>query len=108
MKKIVNQNQTNEQMKSSRPISINPFIFIVFILLLELQACNKKDCDDDGSYICETDPCANPVLWPGQCPSIEDGTLNKSKLKGEGNVVKLMMACLLTENSLLPHQMMKK
>ena len=89
MKKFVNQNQTNEQPKNSRPNSINPFIFIVFILLLGLQACNKKNCDDDGSCpdICETDPCGNPTVCPGQCPVIEDGTLSKSKLKGEGNVV---------------------
>ena len=89
MKKFVNQNQTNEQPKNSRPNSINPFIFIVFILLLGLQACNKKNCDDDGSCpdICETDPCGNPTVCHGQCPVIEDGTLSKSKLKGEGNVV---------------------
>ena len=89
MKKIIKQNQTNAQPKTNRLSSINPFIYIVFILLLGLQACNKKDCNDDGSCpdVCEADPCGNPTVCPGQCPAIEDGTLSKSKLKGEGKVV---------------------
>jgi hypothetical protein len=63
--------------------------------MFSLQSCDKKDCDRDPCAegcgpcpdICETDPCGNPAECPGLCPEFEDGTLGKSNLKGEGNVV---------------------
>jgi hypothetical protein len=91
---IINQKKLNLRLSASTLKSIQS-ILIALILSISLQSCTKSDCKDDPCAercgecpdVCLTDPCGNPVECPGQCPTIDDGTLSKSDLKGEGNVV---------------------
>ena len=65
------------------------------IMSITITSCNKNDCKDDPCAegcgecpeVCLNDPCGNPEDCPGLCPEFDDGTLSKSNLKGEGNVV---------------------
>lgn len=95
MKKIINQHPSRHRLMKRKLNPIRAFLYIVLILIVSLQSCNKNNCDDDPCAagcgncpdICQTDPCGNPAECPGQCPTVENGELNKSNLKGEGNVV---------------------
>jgi len=95
MKNVKYRNQI--KIKPS-PVMLFPgreFFPMVFILLFIIAGCDKNKCDEDPCAsgcgpcpdICETDPCGNPDICPGQCADIENGVLGKDNLKGEGNVV---------------------
>ena len=86
----------NFKFKNQNPQLMYHFKTITFglLLLFCLQACDKSDCKDDPCAegcgecpdICVNDPCGNPVDCPGLCPTLDDGTLSKGDLKGEGTV----------------------
>jgi hypothetical protein len=73
----------------------NYIITLLFVVLLSMSGCDKKKCSDDPCAegcgecpdVCLTDPCGNPALCADQCPDIDDGTLSKNNLKGEGIVI---------------------
>jgi len=94
MKTFIYQHQLKERAKNHLSNISNYIMYVVLVLSISFQGCDKNNCEDpcaDGCGecpdVCLTDPCGNPDLCPSQCPQIDDGTLSKNDLKGEGNVV---------------------
>ncbi len=95
MKKIIYNQLKKRNTSINRLISPSLLASLsLFLLLILFQGCDKKNCNDDPCAegcgecpdICQTDPCGDPALCPGQCPQFDDGTLGRYNLKGEGNV----------------------
>jgi hypothetical protein len=95
MKRIINHPFPRSNFEDSKFYLSKNLSVLLLLLLLMLQACDKSNCEDDPCAegcgecpdICATDPCSDPELCPTQCPEFDDGTLGKSNLSGEGNVV---------------------
>ena len=92
---IINQKQLTIMPNAAQTAKSIKSILLILVLLISLQSCDKSDCKDDPCSegcgecpdICVNDPCGNPIECTGLCPIIDDGTLSKNDLKGEGNVV---------------------
>ena len=87
MKKTLFQLTTSKNRKNKIPGIRTYYILIAILTFLTLTGCEKSKEDPDLADICLTDPCGNPDKCPGQCPELEDGTLYRNNLKGEGVVV---------------------
>lgn len=95
MKTLISQNQQKAPPRQNSIDILHYIITFLFAVLLSISGCDKKNCDDDPCAegcgecpdVCRTDPCGNPALCADQCPVIDDGTLRKDNLKGEGTVV---------------------
>jgi hypothetical protein len=95
MKTLVSQNRQKAPPKHKYTGMSNYIITFLIAVSLSMSGCDTKNCADDPCAegcgacpdVCLTDPCGNPALCADQCPVIDDGTLSKNNLKGEGNVV---------------------
>lgn len=87
MKKITLQLTTFQNIKPNGMKIRLLYSLLAFLLIFIFSGCDNNKDDPKPPDICKTDPCGNQEECPGQCPELEDGTLYRDNLKGEGVVV---------------------